>query len=128
MDLRELASAVADITGLSREESADITRAVVDGLADQISVGEAEHLAIELPEPLAAELSARRRRRAEARTVDVDDFVRQLSARTGQPARDARAGIGAVLAALRDAMSEEDYGHLMGQLPRTYTGLVAAVG
>ncbi len=128
MDLRELASAVAERTGLSREESADIVRAVVDGLADQLSAGEAEHLAIDLPEPLAAEMSARRRRRKEARTVEVGDFVRQVSARTGQPERDARAGIGAVLAALRQAMSDEDYGHLMGQLPATYTGLVAAVG
>ncbi len=127
MDLRELARAVAERTGLSREESADMTRAVLDGLADQLSSGEAQHLTIELPEPLAAEIEARRRHRSEAHPVAVDDFVRAVSARTGQPDRDARAGTGAVLAALRDAMTEDDYGHLMGQLPMTYSGL-AAVG
>jgi uncharacterized protein (DUF2267 family) len=132
MDLRQLAGAVAERTGLSREESADITRAVLEGLADQISEGEAKHLAIDIPEPLAGplaeQLAARRRHRTEAHPVALDEFVRQLSARAGQPERDARAGTGAVLAALRDAMSQQDYGHLMGQLPAAYNGLVAAVG
>jgi uncharacterized protein (DUF2267 family) len=128
MDLRELASAVAERTGLSRGESADIVRAVVEGLSDQLSSGEAEHLAVDLPAPLTFELAARRRQRTEARPVKVDDFVRQISARTAQPERDARAGVGAVLAALRDAMSEENYGHLTGQLPETYSGLVTSVG
>jgi uncharacterized protein (DUF2267 family) len=128
MDLRQLASTVAERTGLSREESADITRAVLEGLADQISLGEAKHLATDIPEPLASQLGARRRRRTEAHPVALDEFVRQLSARAGQPEREAKAGTAAVLAALRDAMSQEDYGHLIGQLPAAYNGLVAAVG
>jgi uncharacterized protein (DUF2267 family) len=127
MELRELASAVAERTGLSREESADIVRAVLEGLADQLSEGEARHLAVEMPGPLAAELAARKRHRSEAHPVHADDFVRQLSARTGQPEREARAGAGAVLAELRDSMSDEDYGHLMGQLPTAYSGLAAAL-
>jgi uncharacterized protein (DUF2267 family) len=128
MDLRELASAVADRTGLSREESADLVRAVVEGLADQLSAGEAKHLAVDVPEPLAAELEARRHRRAEAHPIAVDEFVRQVSAHTGQPDRESRAGTGAVLAVLRDSMSADAYRHLTGQLPAAYTGLVAAVG
>jgi uncharacterized protein (DUF2267 family) len=128
MDVTDIARAVAERTGLSREESADITRAVVDGLAGQLSEGEANHLAIELPQPLAAEAEARRGRRTEAHPVKVGDFVRQVSARTGQPERDARTGTAAVLAVLREALSEEAYRHLMGQLPAEYSGLVAAAG
>jgi uncharacterized protein (DUF2267 family) len=128
MDLTETARAVAERTGLSREESADITRSVLDGLAGQVSAGEARHLATDLPEPLAAEVTAQRRRRTEAHPVSIDDFVRLVGTRTGQPERDARAGTAAVLATLRDRLSVEDYRHLMAQLPAGYSGLAAAVG
>src|SRR5260370_24819298 len=117
MDVTDLARAVAERTGLSREESADITRAVVDGLAGQLSAGEANHLAIELPQPLAAEAEARPGRRTEAHPVKVGDFVRQVSARTRQPERDARTGIGAVLAVIARAPTPGAYQHLMAQLP-----------
>jgi uncharacterized protein (DUF2267 family) len=128
MDLTETARAVAERTGLSREESADITRSVLDGLAGQVSAGEARHLATDLPEPLAAEVTAQRRRRTEAHPVSIDDFVRQVGTRTGQPERDARAGTAAVLATLRDRLTSEDYRHLMAQLPAGYSGLAAAIG
>ena len=128
MDLTDTARAVAERTGLSREESADMTRSVLDGLAGQVSAGEARHLATDLPEPLAAEVAAQPRRRTEAHPVSIDDFVRQVGTRTGQPERDARAGTAAVLATLRDRLSNEDYRHLMAQLPEGYSGLAAAVG
>src|SRR5215470_12301836 len=64
MDHKGLAREVAERTGLSREESADITWAVLEGLADQLSEGEARRLAAELPD-LAEQLHARRRRRKE---------------------------------------------------------------
>jgi uncharacterized protein (DUF2267 family) len=127
MDLTQTAREVAERTGLSREESADITRSVLDGLAGQLSAGEARHLATDLPEPLAAEVTAQRRRRSEAHPVGIDDFIRQVGTRTGQPEREARAGTAAVLATLRDGLSDEDYRHLMAQLPAGYSGL-AAVG
>jgi uncharacterized protein (DUF2267 family) len=128
MDVTELARDVAERTGLSREESADIARAVLEGVSDQLSEGEARHLAAEVPEPLAAEMAARRRHREEAHPISVDDFVRQVSARTGQPDREARAGVGAVLGTLRETLSDENYGHLMGQLPAAYAELAQAVG
>lgn len=128
MDLRELARAVAERTGLSREESADITRAVLEGLAAQLSEGEAKHLAVDLPEQLAGELDASRRRRQGARPVPVLDFVRQISAHTGLPETEAWAGTGAVLALLSESLGAAEYGHLMGQLPATYSELVAAAG
>lgn len=127
MDQKGLVRAVAERTRLSREESADITRATLEGLADQLSEGEARRLATDLP-GLAERLQAPRRRRKGAHPVRVHDFIRQVSERTGLTNEDARAGAGAVLAALREALSEEEYHHLIGQLPAEYTGLMEAAG
>lgn len=127
MELRELARGVAERTGLSREESADISRAVLEGLAAQLSEGEAKHLAVDMPETLVGEMDAERRRRKGAHPIPVLDFIRQVGSRTGLPESDARAGTGAVLAELSGSLSEADYGHLMGQLPAAYSEL-AAVG
>ena len=127
MDQRGLARAVAERTGLSREESADITRAVLERLADQLSEGEARRLVLDLP-GVAAPPQAPRRRRKGAHPVRVTDFVRQVSERTGLTDEEARAGAGAVLAVLRETLGAEEYGHLIGQLPAEYTGLVQAAG
>ena len=128
MEQKVLVRAVAERTTLSREESADVTRAVLEGLADQLSDGEARRLAADLPEELAEQVQVPRRRRKGAHPLEVDDFVRQLSARAGLTEDDARTGAGAVLAALREALSDEDYRHLVGQLPAGYTVLEASVG
>jgi uncharacterized protein (DUF2267 family) len=128
MELRELARGVAERTGLSREESADISRAVLEGLAAQLSEGEAKNLATDMPDPLAGEMEGTRRRRKGAHPVPVLDFIRQVSAHTGLPESEARAGTGAVLAVLSGSLGEDDYGHLMGQLPAAYSELATAVG
>jgi uncharacterized protein (DUF2267 family) len=122
MDQKGLIRAVAERTGLSREESADISRAVLEGLAGQLSEGEARRLAADLPD-LAEQLQARRRRRPEAHPVKLQDFIKQVSERTAMTDEDTRAGAGAVLAVLREALSEEEYRHVTGQLPTEYTAL-----
>ena len=103
MEQKVLVRAVAERTTLSREESADITRAVLEALADQLSDGEARRLAADLPEELAQQIQLPRRRKKGAHPVGADDFVRQLSEHAGLTENDARAGAGAVLAALRAA-------------------------
>src|SRR6266851_8114732 len=102
MDQKGIVRAVAERTGLSREESADITRAVLEGLAGQLSEGEARRLVADLPDPLAGERHAPRRRKKGAHPVAVDDFIGQVSERTGLTGEEARAGTAAVLAALRE--------------------------
>ena len=119
--------AVADRTGFSREEAADITRAVLEGLGDQLSDGEARRLAADLPD-LAEQVTVRRRRRKEAHPVRLVEFIRQLSQRTGITEDDARAGAAAVLAVLREALGADGYRHLTGQLPDEYAGLAGPGG
>lgn len=119
--------AVADRTGFSREEAADITRAALEGLGDQLSEGEARRLAEDLPD-LAEQVTVRRRRRKEAHPVRLVEFIRQLGQRTGMSQDDARAGAAAVLAVLRDELGADGYRHLTGQLPDEYAGLVEPAG
>jgi uncharacterized protein (DUF2267 family) len=83
MDQKELVHAVAERTRLSREESADISRAVLEGLADRLSEGEPRRLATDLPGMLARQLPAPRRRTKRAHSVTVSDFIRRISERTG---------------------------------------------
>jgi uncharacterized protein (DUF2267 family) len=128
VDQKELVRSVAERSGLSREESADVTRAVLEGLGEQLSEGEARRLAADLPEQLVEQVPEPRRRRKGAHPVGVGDFIRRVSERTGLKEEEARAGIGAVLATLHEALSEEDYSHLIGQLPSGYTELVEAAG
>lgn len=123
MDQKTIFRSIAHRTGLSREESADITRAVLEGLATQLSEGEARHLAADLPEPLSEQFRAPKRRKKEAHPIAAADFIRQLSTRTGLKAEDVRAGAGAVLDTMRETLGEEDYRHLLGQLPAEYANL-----
>jgi uncharacterized protein (DUF2267 family) len=125
MDQRGFARSVAERTGLSLEESADITWAVLEGLADQLSAGEARRLATAFPE-VGEELRARRRRKKEARPIRLQEFFRQVRERTGLNDNDVRVGSGAVLAELREVAGEEEYRHLVGQLPSEYAGLAEA--
>lgn len=123
MDQKTIFRSIAERTGLSREESADITRAVLEGLAAQLSEGETRHIAADLPAPLAEEFRAPRRSSGQAHPVAAGDFIARVSNRTGLKAEDARAGAGAVLDTLRETLGEEDYRHLLGQLPAEYTDL-----
>ncbi len=96
---------------------------MLEGLAAQLSEGEVRHLAVDLPAPLAAEFQAPNRRRPEAHPVAALDFIRQVSDRTGLKAVDARTGASAVLRPLHETLGEEDYRHLLGQLPDEYATL-----
>jgi uncharacterized protein (DUF2267 family) len=128
MDQKELARTVAERTRLSRQESADIARAVVEGLAVQLSEGEARRLAADLPGALTEPAQAPQRRRQQSRPVAVDRFIRQVSERTGLTHEDARSGVAAVVAALREALGDEQYRHLIAQLPVGYARLVETPG
>ncbi len=127
VDQKEIFRAVADRTGFSREESADITRAVLEGLGDQLSDGEARRLADDLP-GLSGQVTVWRRRRKEAHPVPLAEFIRQLGERTGLSRDDAGTGAAAVLAVLREVLGEDGYRHLTGQLPTAYAELVQPAG
>ena len=51
-----------------------------------------------------------------------------MAERTGLTEDEARAGTGAVLATLRETISDDDYRHLIGQLPAGYSALAEPAG
>lgn len=123
MGQNELFRAVAERSGLSREESADLTRAVLEALAGQLSSGEARRLAMEFPDYVGERWPLSAKRRKGAHPVPVAEFVRQVSGRTGLTVEETRSGTGAVLEALRERVGEDGYRHLIGQLPAAYLEL-----
>jgi uncharacterized protein (DUF2267 family) len=120
MAQNEFARAVAERSGLSREEAADLTRAVLEAFAGQLSNGEARRLAMEFPDFVAEPWTLSATRRTGAHPVSVEEFVRQVSGRAGLTAEETRTGAGAVLDVLRERLGEDGYRHLVGQLPAGY--------
>jgi uncharacterized protein (DUF2267 family) len=119
VELTELVRAVARQTQLSVEESADLTRAVVQELGRRISGGEAKQLALELPDNLARELLAVKH----GETFGLEAFLERVRAHTGLNADETRRGVVAVLSALRTAVSEKEFSDVLSQLPAEMAAL-----
>ncbi len=117
MDDREFFHSVADRSGLSRGEAADLTRATLQTLADRISGPEARQLATEVPAGLAEALQAGSE---SAESYGLDEFVRRVSGHTGLTEPEAETGIRAVLATLRDNSPNGEYAKAMTQLPKEF--------
>ncbi|MET7383649.1 MULTISPECIES: DUF2267 domain-containing protein [unclassified Streptomyces] len=114
MEEREFVQAVSERTGLSRQESADLTRATLETLAHRLSGGEDRALALELPEGLAE--SVRRGATSAIEAFSYAETVRRVAERNMLKKSEADSGVRAVLVTLRDAISEKEFGNLMSQL------------
>lgn len=114
MEAKQLIRTVAERSALSREEAADLTRATLGTLAHRLSAGEARHLAMRLPEPLNDALGIRT---AAAQKFGLDEFIRRVSDHTGLTVQETTDGVRAVLTTLHDALGDEQFDHVMAQLP-----------
>ncbi|MEV4510647.1 DUF2267 domain-containing protein [Dactylosporangium sp. NPDC049525] len=122
MEERAFAAAVAEQAGLSKEEAADLTRATLEALGNQLSGGEVRDLALDLPSGLAQSLPERS---GGARPVPLREFVRQVSERTGLNEAEVTRGTRAVLTTLGQAVSGTHVQHALAQLPAEYRLLVS---
>jgi uncharacterized protein (DUF2267 family) len=111
---REFVRAVSERTGLSRQESADLTRATLETLAHRLSGGEDRALALELPEGLAE--SVRRGATSAIEVFGYDETVRRVAERNVLKKEEADSGVRAVLVTLREAVGEKEFGNVMSQL------------
>jgi uncharacterized protein (DUF2267 family) len=123
VDEKAFFASVAERAGLSKEEAADLTRATVQELARQISGGEVQRLAVTLPDWLEPHLP---RHDGGAHPKPVNEFVREISQRTGLKEDDSRRGLGSVLSVLREAMDPTHLDHALALLPKDYRRLEAA--
>jgi len=123
MDDREFFRTVAQRSGLSRQEAADVTRATLETLADRLSGGEAQDLAAQLPDGLREYLRAERNKGA--KRFGLDEFVDRISQRNGLKPAETRTALRAVFTTLRDASGDE-FDEVMSQLPKEMQNLVTA--
>jgi uncharacterized protein (DUF2267 family) len=123
VDEKTFYTTVAERAGLSKEEVADLTRAVLEELAGQISGGEVQQLAVALPEWLMPHLP---RHDGRAHPKQLSEFIRMLSQRTGLNEDETRRGVKAVLSVLSEAMGPAHLDKALAQLPQDYRRLEAA--
>ena len=121
MDARTFYSAVAERSMLSKEEAADLTRAVLETVAMRVSAGEVRDLARQLPEPLA---EAIRRNGKGPERFDLTELIRRVSKRTGLNEAETTAGVRAVLLTLREAVDRKEFNDFMSQLPAEFARLL----
>src|SRR5690242_4712872 len=98
MDEREFFRSVAERSGLSREEAADLTRATLQALAQRLSEGTVRELVLHLPDNLGDEVRGARRKPSQR--SGLPDAEEQISERTGLRRDEVHAGFAAVLATM----------------------------
>jgi uncharacterized protein (DUF2267 family) len=125
VDHKEFILSVADRSGLSRQESQDVTHSTLQTLADRISGGETRQLAVHLPDEFRQYLTPRQEG---AHQFGLDEFVRRVSEHTGLTEQEATNGIRGVFLTLRDGLPEDPFGDVLSQLPKDFERLVGAAG
>jgi uncharacterized protein (DUF2267 family) len=123
MDARAFYRKVAERTMLSKEEAADLTRAVLETLAKRVSPGEVRDLARQLPEPLAGALHGEGKG---PERFDLNELIQRVSKRTGLNEAETTIGVRAVLVTLREAVDPKEFNDLMSQLPDEFTRLLTS--
>ncbi|WP_413760010.1 DUF2267 domain-containing protein [Streptomyces sp. MMBL 11-3] len=126
MDEHEFTRTVAERTGLSRQEAADLTWATLETLAHRLSPGEARDLSAELPERLAD--AVRRGGTDHIERFDYHDTVRRVAERTMLKKEEADKGVRTVLAVLREAVSEKEFNDMMSQLGADFSQALEPAG
>ena len=122
MDERDFFRSIAERTGLSREEAADLTRATLQALAQRLSEGTVRELALHLPDRLGDEVRGVRGK--PSRRWELADAEKQISDRTGLRRDEVHAGFAAVLATMREATSTSVLDKALAQLPSEFRDLV----
>jgi uncharacterized protein (DUF2267 family) len=122
VDEREFFRSVAERTGLSREEAADLTRAALQALAQRLSEGTVRELVVHLPDRLGDEVRGVRGK--PSRRSGLADAEKQISDRTGLRSDEVHAGFAAVLATMRETMSTDVLDEALTQLPSEFRDLV----
>ncbi|MDX6439223.1 MAG: hypothetical protein QOF45_1806 [Gaiellaceae bacterium] len=120
MDSGQFLRRVRELTGFDRDHAELVVRATLVTLSTRISPGEADDLAAQLPDPLAACLP----HEAEPCRFDPAEFKRRV-ARVVPLANDQAApAIKAVFAVLNEAVSEGEMRQVLAQLGSDYESLV----
>jgi uncharacterized protein (DUF2267 family) len=118
--------AVSRRSELPTEQAATISRAVLQTLAEQVTGGEADDLAAQLPDELAGYLSAPAgdAPAGGSPTGGSVEFLFRVAHRAGVDPAVAEVGVRAVLSTLREAVTVGEFQDMVAQLPRGFDAMV----
>ena len=119
----EFMKGVRDRAGLDRDQAEKAVRATLNTLAQRLAGGEPRNLASQLPEELKETVQLTAAAGAGA-SMSAEEFVRTVARREGRPEEEAQKDVRAVLATLRDAVTEGEWDDIQSQLGREYRELV----
>ena len=120
MDAGRFIKRVEELSGLDRERAELTTRATLVMLGTRIDPGEADDLAAQLPDSLAACLP----HEGEAERFGPDEFKRRVARIVPLANDQAPKAIRAVFTALSEAVTEGELRQVLGQLGADYEPLV----
>lgn len=116
---------VAEWTGTTTDVAQALTEATLRTLSQRISGGEAEDLAERMPDQLRGYLL-----KAEeyAEAFPYEEFIRRVATAAGVDLAAARAGVAAVLHAMRDVVGYREFMDTLAQLPKDLANLATSGG
>ncbi|MET8308750.1 DUF2267 domain-containing protein [Micromonospora sp. NPDC005173] len=114
---------VSQRTRAPSERSVELTRAVLETLAERLTGGEVLDLAVQLPKPLQLVLKPSPRTE-QADRFGAAEFAARVALRAGVDDPAARDAVRAVFTTLREAISGGEFDDVATQLPRDYRDLV----
>ena len=125
MNYGEFMKEVRERSGLDKEQAEKAVRATLNTLAQRLAGGEAKDLASQLPQELKTTVLVTTGA-GEGEPMSLEEFVATVADREGCPPDAARDHVKAVMTTLKDAVTDEEFEEVMGQLDREYRALVAA--
>jgi uncharacterized protein (DUF2267 family) len=120
VDEKTFYATVAERSGLSKSEAADLTRATLEAIAGQIAGGELDRLVVALPKWLEPHVP---RHQGAAHPKPLHDVVREISSRTLLKEEEVQRGMAAVLSVLRESTDPTHLDHALSLLPAEYRRL-----
>jgi uncharacterized protein (DUF2267 family) len=123
MDEREFFRTVAERTGLSREEAADLTRAALEAIARRLSEGAVRDLVLHLPDGL--DVTMRGVKGRPNKQYGLHEAEQQVAERTGLTPEEVHAGFREVLGTLREVVPDTEFDRAVDQLPGEFRRLMA---
>jgi uncharacterized protein (DUF2267 family) len=125
LPVEEFLARVADRSGLDLDGARRATEAVLETLAERIAGGEVEDLAAQLaPELRSALARGNTRTGGKAERMSLTEFLERIADSEGVTLEQARERAHAVLATLREAITEKELRDVLAELPGDYEELV----
>jgi uncharacterized protein (DUF2267 family) len=116
---------VEQAAGITREQADRAVRATLETLAERITAGEADDIALFLPPEVRPLVTVAP---PEAEAFGLDEFVRRVAEREGVDERTARDHARAVFVALGEAVAPGELRDMAAQLPRDFEEMLDAAG